>query len=240
MKNILFICFLISTLLPNWVYAKTINIGVIEYPPHINVKGKAGTGKAVDYVKEVLCSVNLEVKITAYPPRRAMAEFKSGRLDLLLPIDGNLSDIKKLTKPFFHATPGLCFTKEKFVSILSATHRFKGLKVGYGAGAAVVPDLLQSEAKMVPIQGKSPMKRGVEMLMKNRFDAIYHPNPVNVYNLDSPNYDKIACSYFYGHSADVFIAASTKLDGQVYKTIDEAFTKALKKKSYEYYFTQGK
>lgn len=241
MKNVLFCGLLVSVAaFTSGVSAKTINVGVIEYSPHINVKGKAISGKTIDYVTNVLKGIGMEPKFTAYTARRAKAEMGSGRFDLLLPFEGENKAGKNLTKPLFHATPGLCFKKEKFISILSAVHRFKGLSVGYSAGSSVVDDLKNSGAKLKPIQGKATMKRGIEMLTHDRYDAIYHPNPVKVYNLDSPEYDKIACSYFYGHSSAVYISASGTLAADQYSVIDAAFTKALNEKSYEFYFAEGK
>ncbi|MFT4924104.1 MAG: hypothetical protein ACI8WB_000182 [Phenylobacterium sp.] len=239
MKKHLFVCAVLSSMLSSTVMAAPINVGVVEYPPHINVKGKAVSGKAIEYVTNVLKSVGLEPKFTPYTAQRGMAEFQAGRIDLLMPIGEDIKDVKKLSKPLFHATPGLCFRKDNFISILSATHRFKGLKVGYTDGAVVVGDLADGGAKMVPIKGKATMKRGIDMLIVNRFDAIYHPDPVKVYNMDSPHYKKIACSYFYGHSKNVFISASPKLDGGKFDSINSAFTKALEEKSYEFFFAEG-
>jgi ABC-type amino acid transport substrate-binding protein len=239
MKKYIFVSLLMSFSIPMLASAETVTVGVIEYPPHINVKGKVASGHAIDYLTKVLKSAGLDPVFTAYPSRRAMSEFDSGNIDVLLPINEGIDKGKKLTKPLFHVTPGLCFKKENFISILSANHRFKGVKVGYTDGTPYISDLTTGGANMSPIKGKDTLTRGIQMLKAGRYDAIYHPSPINVYNQESKDYDTVACSYFFGHSAKVFITTSSKA-GAKYKAIDDAFSKSLSDKSYEFYFAENR
>jgi hypothetical protein len=236
MKKFVFVSLLMSSMLAS---AETVKVGVIDYPPHINVKGREVTGHAVDYIKSVLKSVDLDANFVAYTSKRALSEFDKGNIDILLPIGAEVPNGTKLKSPFFHVTPGLCFRKENFISILSARHRFDGLKVGYADGAEVLSDLSESGAKMMPIKGKDILTRGIAMLKAERYDAIYHPSPINVYNQASADYDKVACSYFYGHSTAVYINTSAGLKSK-HAALDDAFTKSIADKSYEFYFAENR
>jgi hypothetical protein len=239
MKKHILISLLMYLSVPMCVSAEIIKVGVIEYPPHINVKGKVASGPAIDYMTSVLKSAGFDPIFTAYHSKRVMAEFDNGKIDVLLPIGANVDKGKKLDQALFHVTPGLCFKKENFISILSATHRFKDLKVGYSDGTNVLSDLTSSGANMVPIKGKDTLTRGIQMLKAGRYDAIYHPSPINVYNQDSKDYDTIACSYFFGHSAKVSVTTSARVAGK-FEAINTEFNKSLLNNSYEFYFTENR
>jgi len=236
--------YIISSLLvffsaPMFVFAEQVKVGVIDYPPHAIVKGRVASGPAVEYITKVLKSAGMDPVFTGYPSRRAMSEFDSGNIDILLPINNNVDKGNKLSRSLFHVTPGLCFRKDNFISILSANHRFKGMKIGFSDGTKVLSDLTSSGANMTAIKGKDNLTRGIKMLKAGRYDAIYHPSPINIYNQQSEDYDSVACSYFYGHSDKVFVTTSDAAKAK-YKSIDEAFVKNLSDKSYEFYFAENK
>jgi len=224
--------------MPFKIVANSITVGVIEYPPHIDFKNNIKSEKAYKYVHAVLERKFSEITYIKYPSKRALSELQKGNIDLLYPVDDPFNKLKQLSNAFFYSTPGLCFKKKNFIPILSATHLFKKLAVGVPSGTKIVPTLEHSDANLINIKGTDSLNRGVELLRLGRIDALFHPNPIEIYNQKNPLSKEIACSYFHGYSSEVHIATKPNMDKKIYKLIDEAFSIAQNETSYEYFFTQ--
>jgi len=229
---------LIVLLMPFKSLANSLTVGVIEYPPHIDFKNNIKSEKAYKYVHAVLERKFSDIKYIKYPTKRALAELKKGNIDLLYPIDDPTNQLNLLTNAFFYSTPGLCFKKKNFIPILSATHLLKKLAIGVPSGTKLVPTLANSQANLIDIKGADSLNRGVELLRLGRLDALFHPNPIKIYNETNPLSKEIACSYFHGYSSEVHIAIKPNMDKKIFKIIDDAFTIAQNETSYEYFFTQ--
>ena len=219
-------------------HEEVIRIGMVEYPPHISFNGTNMDAKAYQYVNKVLTGIYHNVEFIRMPTKRALVELKRGHIDLLFPLDESVADVRRLSKPLFRSVPGLCFRKEKFIPFLSATHRFKQLSIGIPAGTYIIDGVTTSGAKLRTVEGSDTLDRGIKLLQLGRFDAFYHPSPVQVYHYTNPLAKEVACSYFYGHSSGVYIAANPQMNNDKYRLIDNTFTNELKVKSYEYYFAE--
>ena len=108
-------------------------------------------------------------------------------------------------KPIFHAIPGLCFKKENFIPILSATHRLDSLTIGIASGIKPLPIIEASGGVLVPLKGQDATNRGIDLTQRGRISAIYHLSPQKVYHSKNPLYKELACSYFHGYSTPVYI-----------------------------------
>ncbi|MCJ8271350.1 MAG: hypothetical protein MJK04_18375 [Psychrosphaera sp.] len=225
-------------LLSGQTIADTLTIGVIEYPPHINFKQDTAKNRAVTYIRRALKEQYDTIEFIKLPSKRAKIQLNKGAIDLLFPLADPKNQFKHLSKPLFNAIPGLCFKKKAFIPILSATHRLKGLTIGIPASTKVVATLKNSGAKLKTIEGSNTLDTGINLLLDDLIDVLYHPSPVKVYHQSNPLAKKIACSYFYGQSWGVYIAATPKMSARRFQSIDEAFSKALKSKSYEFYFAE--
>ncbi len=215
------------------VTAQTIKIGVVDYPPHINFNEELNKSPLIKYMNSVLLPLNYSFEYVKLPRVRASVELEEGRIDILMPIPVIKKSILMLPLPLFHATPGLCFKKENFIPILSATHRFKDLMIGFPVNSSLVFALKDSKANLIPLMGENAVNRGIELTQRGRFDAFYHPSPVQVYHRNTPEYKEVACSYFHGYSTPIYVAVANV---QIYKLLNTAYQKALSKQSYEYYF----
>jgi len=224
------------------VSAQSLKVGLIDYPPHINFDEALNKSPLYQYVNTVLLPLDLHVEFIKLPRKRATLELMKGNIDLLLPSSTSLENKtkKKLSSSIFQSVPGLCFKKESFIPILSATHRFDDLTIGVHINSSVVAGLKDSEAQLVYIGGDNATKRGMEMTKKGRIDAFYHPSPINVYHRKSLIYKEIACSYFHGYSTPVYIAVADTLPTKKFRLIDNAFQNAMLKQTYEYYFASRK
>ncbi|MFT4928301.1 MAG: hypothetical protein ACI8WB_004420 [Phenylobacterium sp.] len=231
-------CLIATSLFSQLASAESLKVGLVEYPPHINFKHDETNDKAYQYVDKVLKGLYQHVEFIRFPNKRALVELKKGNIDLLFPLDGTQKDIKQLSRPLFRSVPGLCFRKENFIPFLSATHLFDGLNIGTPAGTDVISALKNSKARLKVIEGSDALNRGIKLLMVSRIDAFYHPSPVKVYHYSNKLSKDVACSYFYGYSAGVYIAVDPNMSNDKYRLIDNAFSNELKIKSYEYYFAE--
>ncbi|WP_170309648.1 transporter substrate-binding domain-containing protein [Litorilituus lipolyticus] len=244
MKNsslfILWVVFLLFSqkVISQQAVTKSINIGVIEYPPHITFQGSKIEGKLIKYISSVFTKEGYDIEITQLPRGRAIVELQKGNIELLLPYDELHEEIKVLTSPLFHAMPGLCFRKENFIPILSATHQFKHLTVGAPVGTPVVSALKNSQAVLVPLIGDNSIKRGIDLTQRGRIDAFYHPSPVQVYHQENTEFKELACSYFHGYSNGVYVAVKPNMSQENFDKLNRLLNSAIHEMSYGYYFAK--
>lgn len=217
-------------------YGFEYNVGVVDYPPHIVVKDKIPSGRAIDYIQNFMDRNGDSVVFTVLPVMRGQKQLVDGNIDLLLPIENFPVGSVIIKKPFLKLVPGLCFRKDNFVPILSATHRLKSLKIGYADGSDLPKTLKESGASLIALKGISGHERGIKMLKANRFDALYHANPVFIYHHKNPLSKDVACSYFHGLTTHVYITVSPILEADKAKHIQSAFTKAIEEQSYRDFY----
>jgi len=215
------------------VTSQTIKVGVVDYPPHINFDEALDESSLIKYMNSVLLPLNHSFEYVKLPRVRATVELEEGRIDILMPIPVVKNTIMTLPLPIFHATPGLCFKKENFIPILSATHRFSDLMIGFPANSPLVLALEDSSANLIPLMGENAVNRGIELTQRGRFDAFYHPSPVQVYHRNTPKFKEVACSYFHGYSTPIYVAVANL---KIYNLLNTAYQKALANQSYEYFF----
>jgi hypothetical protein len=218
----------------------SIKVGVVDYPPHVNLAtGRIDSSPLITYMTKALSSPNLSFKFIKLPGDRARLLLKQGDIDLLLPINKQQDAGKYFSKPIFHAIPGLCFKKESFIPILSATHRLKDLTIGVPAGIKPLDVLEEADAIVVPLKGNNTTERGIELTQRGRLSAMYYPSLQTVYHSKNPNYKALACSYFHGYSTPVYIVASDKLDLKIKEVLEQTYLNAMRAESYEYFLAKN-
>jgi ABC-type amino acid transport substrate-binding protein len=217
-------------------------VGFIDFPPHITLDEEYKDSPLYQYINTVFIQAGLKVVYVKLPRERAFTELITGRVDVLMPtsIPSNHKTVRTLSFPLFHTVPGLCFKKENYIPILSATHRFEKLNIGVPAGSQLVAALTGSRANLIPLKGDDVTSRGVELTQRGRLDAFYHPSPVKVYHQENPLYKEVACSYFHGYSTSIYIAIAKTVSKNTYTLINKAFHNAMLKQPYEYYFALRK
>jgi len=219
-------------------FAYEYRVGVVDYPPHI-VAGETGlSGPAMDYIKELFEKHGDAVSFSLVPASRGEIQLLNGDIDLLLPVENLLDNGMKIDKPLFNLVPGLCFRKEGFIPILSATGRFDRLTVGYADGTEIVSPLNNSKAKLVALKGTSGHERGIKMLIAGRIDAFYHSNPAFIYHKNNPISKEIACSYFHGLERNVYITVSPVMSAKKLIHAQESLSVGLEEESYIDFFNK--
>jgi len=213
-----------------------LRVGLVEYPPHLNFNMKSEDTPLYEYVNRWLNNLNVKIEYVRLSTERGIKEIQNGKIDLLFPLDVEIDGVKNLQTPLFHSVPGLCFKREKFIPILSATHRFNNLLVGVPTGVKIVPALENSRALIVELKGNEAIRRGIDLTQRGRIDAFYHPYPLQVYHRENPKYQEVACSSFHGYLDPVHIAVSPKLSKYKVDSIESAYKKAMEDISYDYYF----
>jgi len=234
-KQLHFILYL-SFLFTGITSAEIIKVGVVDYPPHINFNKNIEQDKAYRYVKRVLKGIYAEVIFIRFSREDGIKEIKKGSIDLLFPLTLVKNDFRHLAKPLFRMVPGLCFKKENFIPILSATHRLKGLSIGVLPGTPVLPIVSEAGADFHILADTTTLSMGIDMLLAEQYKAFYHPNPMEVYHYKNPLSKVLACSKFLGYPSGVYIAVKEDMEDKTYQVIDRAFSRALEINSYEQYF----
>jgi len=234
------IVFIIICLFSCEAASQSIKIGFTDYPPHISFDEDYKKSPLYQYINKMLSPLNFEIKYVKLPRERAFIELSRGRVDMLMPIPLENNEVKILSLPIFHSIPGLCFKKENFIPILSATHRFDNLTIGVPTSIPLVSALTDSKARLIPLKGENVTSRGIELTQRGRVDAFYHPSPIKVYHRKNPLYKEVACSYFHGYSTPIYIAVAKTLPKEVFDLINSTYEEAISKQSYEYYFANRK
>jgi len=214
------------------IFAETIKIAVVNYPPHIIVKDTKVSGPAIKYVNKILEKIKIKPSYIISPLKRAKRSLKFNKVKMLMVIGEAPNTMKTLERPFFYVVPGLCFKKNNFIPILSAKNVLNGLRIGYPGGINIVQSIDRVKVKLKEINGADALSRGVKMLLVNRFDAFYHPNPKLVYHHKNPLSKKVACSYFYGHSRKIYIAVSNNISKKLLTKLNKYFTQELRENPY--------
>ncbi|MEH6345315.1 MAG: transporter substrate-binding domain-containing protein [Bermanella sp.] len=220
------------------VSAYEYRVGIMEYPPHAVLKKGVPEGRVVDYIQAMITSQGHQVHLFSSPIKRALTQLEAGNLDILLPIEASTKGVSTFTKPLFKLVPGLCFKKQNFLPFLSATHRFKGMRIGHTDGIDIAKTLNDSGAKLIPLKGKFALERGMKMLGAARYDAFYHPNPIFLYHKNNPISKTIACSYFHGLSSNTYVAVSPRLSNKNRDFLEGAFNEMMEKESYLNFFNE--
>lgn len=235
-RKIYFLIFLSS--FSTFAFSETLTVGFIEFPPHVNSGKEYKDSSLYQYMNAMFTQENIKVTYIKLPRERAFIELMKGKVDVLMPasIPPGYETLRTLSVPIFHTVPGLCFKKENYIPILSATHRFKNLNIGVPSGSLLVGALTESRANLIPLNGEDVTSRGVELTQRGRLDAFYHPSPSKVYHRENTLYKEVACSYFHGYSTPIHIAIANKVSDKTYTVINNAFQKAMLKQSYEYFY----
>lgn len=236
MQKQLHLILYLSLLFTGITSAETIKVGIVDYPPHINFIKNIEQDKAYRYVERVLKGVYANVSFVRYSPEDGIKEMEKGSIDLLFPLTLANNDFRHLSKPLFRMVPGLCFKKENFIPILSATKRIKGLTIGVLPGTPVLPIVIAAGADLQILSKSRSLTQGIEMLLEEQYQAFYHPNPMEVYHYKNPLSKVLACSKFLGYPSGVYIAVKEDMEDKTYQAIDRAFSRALEINSYEQYF----
>jgi len=204
-KYSIFIVFFTFSL---FIRAEVIQIGFVEYPPHVINKNGEPVGSLVDYVRQAGKKTGIELSFKLLPYKRGLIEIGASNIDFLMPIINPKDLPLRYLQPLFTEVPGLCFLKKNYIPMLSAKKKLFNLRVGYMDGLAHLDTLTRSGATLFPIPGFNYLSRSFQMLGAGRLDAFYHPNPSESYSVkhDTPLF--VACSPFHGVENQVFIAKS--------------------------------
>jgi|GEM_PF-2028351 len=204
-KYYIFIVFFTFSL---FIRAEAIQIGFVEYPPHVINKNGEPVGSLVDYVRQAGKKKGIRLSFKLLPYKRGLIEIGASNIDFLMPII-NPKDLQlRYLQALFTEVPGLCFHKENYIPMLSAKRKLFNLRVGYMDGLAHLETLTRSGAELISIPGFNYLSRSFKMLEAGRLDAFYHPNPSESYSVKHDTPLVVACSPFHGVENQVFIAKS--------------------------------
>jgi hypothetical protein len=229
-----------SFLFSGIAFSKTIKVGIVDFPPHINFIQNIKEDRAYKYVNKILKGMYGKIQFIKLSHDEGRVELDNGTIDILLPLKIENNEFKHLTKPLFNMIPGLCFKKEDFIPILSALHQLKDLNIGILSGTPILPLIKSTGANFHTLDNATSLSKGIELLLEGKYKAFYHPNPMEVYHYNNPLSKKVVCSKFLGYPSAIHIAVKSNMNNDDFNMIDKAFTRALEINSYEQYYWQKK
>ncbi|MCJ8300530.1 MAG: DUF3365 domain-containing protein [Pseudomonadales bacterium] len=191
---------------PEVAMQQKLVMGVFDYPPYIKIENNGDIKQS--WPQHFTESVEfIDLKLVGIPRKRLRGFLQNGAIQLAFPIY-DIAELQPIGKPITFEIPGLCFKKENFIPFLSATHLWKNLRIGFPGGTKLVSVLKKynKNPNSLEIVGSGLSSRLTEMLLKERFDAIYVQNINQIYSIGGKYYDTIACSGFYGNLQPVYVA----------------------------------
>ncbi len=216
--------------------AQEVKVGIVESPPHVIVEQETVKGPLISYLRNALSNSNYAIQFIPLPAKRADWELKRGRLDFVLPVTKQQGVLRYIEIPLFYSVPGLCFKKNNFVPLLSSSLMYEKMHIGIPAGTNIVESLQLTFNDTTWINGTDVMERGLNLLARDRIDALYHPSPIEVYHYTNPLSKDIACSYFHGYSTGNYIAYSPYISETVINTLKDTIAKKMSNHTYEYFY----
>jgi len=181
-------------------------MGVYDYRPYIKISNNGDITES--WPQHFTESVKFnKLKLIDIPRKRLKFLLDKGIIQLAFPIY-EIGELQPIGRPITYEIPGLCFKKENFIPFLSATHLWKNLRIGFPGGTKLVSVLnkYNRNPNSFEVVGSDLSSRLIDMLMIDRFDAIYVQDLNEIYSVDSIYYDTIACSGFYGNLQPVYVA----------------------------------
>mgnify|MGYP000630249019 CR=1 FL=1 len=220
LKHIIFIALITCS---PFLRAEVIQIGFVEYPPHVINRNGVPTGSLVDYAREAAKKSGNQLQAELLPYKRSLIEVSANNIDFLMPIINPKDLPLRHLQLLFTEVPGLCFLKTNYIPMLSAKRKLFNLNIGYMDGLAHLDTLTRSGADLISIPGSNFIGRSMKMLRAGRLDAFYHPNPSETYSVKNDSPLIIACSQFHGIENRVFVARSSKIYRNPVKSFENMF-----------------
>jgi ABC-type amino acid transport substrate-binding protein len=152
---------------------KPLNVGMMDFHPFFIPDGDEPSGLVIDYTKEMLASLQRPLVFHKVPVNRATEQLRNQHLDIMLVLYKTAEREKSVLyaeQPLLHLGQGFCTQVPIAEKPLSASSRLAYMR------GTVIPDALRGMA-LVPVTGERAQERMLQMLNKERVDAVHSPMP---------------------------------------------------------------
>jgi len=157
----------------NVLNGRSIQIGFIDYHPLVSNSPEGPTGYLIDYVDEIFKNAGLTPKWRELSVNRGLIQLQNGQLDAYLTILKTPERAKLIEysqTPLFETSSAVCSKPQKIKYPI--THPLRMVHFL----ATPIPEALRAHT-LIPVTPDEVTKRMLNMLEKDRTDAVFYVNP---------------------------------------------------------------
>lgn len=238
-----------------YAQAETLRVGYFDLPPHVSANTETTTDSeitantetnsnaALQYFDQIAAEMGVEVSYQAYPLSRLLQMLDEGKLDAALFLARN----PEREKRFVYPQIPLITTQSIFVvSQLSRFHkasditREHSLTIGVWKGGYYSPTLSNSDNKLIRLSGNNVALRGLESVIRGRFDAFYSPDKYAVEYQAKKHKQRgmVRIIPNANETISLYTAFSQKAGARYVKAYEQALSRVKARRSYESVITQ--
>jgi hypothetical protein len=210
---------------------RSLKIGLIEFNSLATIEGQEPEGLIVEYVRDILQAANLPLQYHSVSIGRSLEQLHTNRLDLVLMLirtPERASYTRYSRFPLLFLKAGICTKTEIQKQALTPASR-----VAHVRGALVPPAL--RGLKRLPVSGKNSQLRMIQMLAKNRVDAIFSLKPEGILlaahqaGIDTP----LHCYELKNIQMAMHLGFAWNLPAEIVQKLDDALLKKLQIESFD-------
>ncbi len=243
MRHLLRLC--VALALIGWLPAQAgtskaapLKVGYFDLPPHVSKELQGKSSAAIQYFNQIAQEMGVEVSYQAYPLSRLLQMLQDGQLDAALFLARNPEREQMFTYP---QSPIISAQSIFVVSQLSPFQKASditkehNLKIGVWKGGYFSKTLTNSNNQLVRLGGANVPARGVDSVIKGKFDAFYSPDRYSI-EYQAKKYSKRKMIRIIPNSDETInlYTAFSKKAGAIYlKSYEAALRKVKANQSYE-------
>ncbi|WP_141732767.1 substrate-binding periplasmic protein [Oligoflexus tunisiensis] len=210
---------------------RSLDVGLIEFNSLATIEGQQADGLIVEYARDILLAANLPLQYQAVSIGRSLEQLRSNRLDLVLmlfrtPERAAYTRYSRL--PLLWLNVGVCTRTELHKQPLASSSRLVHVR------GALLPSVLRDLPRL-PVSGENAQLRMLQMLLKNRVDAIYTPKPEALLLAAHQAGIEAAlhCYEFKNIRMAMHLGFARNLPADVVQRLEDALQKKLQTESFE-------
>jgi len=215
-----------------------INIAVATHKQHIHQDKNDIKGAWIDYISQLARLIDAKVHFINSPPERLMDMLNKKQVHLAFPVTAHQAqrfNFRVIDGAGLRENPGLCFKQTRFVPFLHSSNLLKRYLI-------LIPNSLKLESfpelkgrQLHTLHGSSYHDRAIQLLSKNRVQAVFVDDSVSMYKESMNKALNLACSSFHGRQSNKHLMAGHALPQ---KQIDELEMAVRTLGSYNLFFRQ--
>jgi polar amino acid transport system substrate-binding protein len=213
---------------------RTIEVGLIEFSPLVTQGSEISPeGPLFDYAHQILLSAGVSPQYREVSINRSLEQLRNQRLDIVLTLFKSKEReafVRFSKEPLLWVTNGFCTKEDVRKKPLTAASRLAHVR------GTLIPTVLSS-LEPIPVNTEKAQVRMLQMLMRNRVDAIYSPKPqvimlaAQIAQITTPLY----CYELKADPVAIYFGFSKKMDDGLVQRIENALHKALHQEDFDNY-----
>ena len=208
-----------------------LKVGLIEFFPLVIFEKDKPHGLLLDFAMNIFKKANVDPDFRQMSINRSLEELKINKLDMVLTLfkTEERQEFVRFTKdPLLVAEVGICTLLDLNHSALTSNMRLVHVQ------GTILPATLQ-KLKLFPINSEKVQIRMLQMLIKNRIDAIYSPLPevIHFAARDLKFKQPLHCYHIKNESMPIYFGFSAKIDPLLFNKIEKVLQKSIQEEDFD-------